>query len=167
MNACSLTSALYRSSQTVETLLQDFLPSCSPRCASCMPPFMCSMLSNKKRLCGASDPAEGRPYQNESPFILLRKYKIVKSNQAKPNQVKSSQVKSIQVKSSQVKSGSIHPPAQGHGALRRRRTQGYETDRAQQRSWACTHLKDRMKHALKLGGRESPHLLDHCRLEAQ
>ncbi len=54
-----------------------------------MPPFMCSMLSNKKRLCGASDPAEGRPYQNESPFILLRKYKIVKSNQAKPNQVKS------------------------------------------------------------------------------
>ena len=128
---------------------------------------MCSMLSNKKRLCGASDPAEGCPYQNESPFILLRKYKIVKSNQAKPNQVKSSQVKSSQSKSSQVKSGSIHPPAQGHGALRRRRTQGYETDRAQQRSWACTHLKDRMKHALKLGGRESPHLLDHCRLEAQ
>jgi len=65
---------------------------------------MCSMLSNKKRLCGASDPAEGCPYQNESPFILLRKYKIVKSNQAKPNQVKSSQVKSSQSKSSQVKS---------------------------------------------------------------
>ena len=59
------------------------------------------MLSNKKRLCGASDPAEGRPYQNESPFILLRKYKIVKSNQAKPNQVKSSQVNPSQVKSSQ------------------------------------------------------------------
>ena len=100
-----------RSSQTVETLLQDYMLSCSHMRVmhSCMPPSiepqcMCSMLSNKKRLCGASDPAESRPYQNESPFILLRKYKIVKSNQAKPNQVKSSQVKSSQSKSSQVKS---------------------------------------------------------------
>lgn len=49
------------------------------------------MLSNKKRLCGASDPAESRPYQNESPFILLRKYKIVMSNQVKSSQVDSSQ----------------------------------------------------------------------------
>jgi hypothetical protein len=54
------------------------------------------MLSNKKRLCGASDPAESRPYQNESPFILLRKYKIVMSNQVKSSQVKSSQVDSSQ-----------------------------------------------------------------------
>ena len=85
------------------------------------PQCMCSMLSNKKRLCGASDPAESCPYQNEGPFILLRKAK-------ESSQVKSSQVKSSQVKSSQVKS--IYPPAQGHGALRRRRTQGDEMDRA-------------------------------------
>jgi hypothetical protein len=80
------------------------------------------MLSNKKRLCGASDPAEGRPYQNESPFILLRKYKIVKSNQAKPNQVKSSQVKSSQVKSSQSKSSQVKS-SQGPFILLRKATE--------------------------------------------
>ena len=167
-----------RSSQTVETLLQDFLPlnaelfpharhACRLLCVAC---------SQTRSACAApaipprAVPTRMRVHSSSCASTKLSsqiKPSQIKSSQVKSSQVKSSQVKSIQVKSSQVKSGSIHPPAQGHGALRRRRTQGYETDRAQQRSWACTHLKDRMKHALKLGGRESPHLLDHCRLEAQ
>ena len=83
------------------------------------PQCMCSMLSNKKRLCGASDPAESCPYQNEGPFILLRKAK-------ESSQVKSSQVKSSQVKSSQVHLSSCARPrsAQAEEDPRRRNGSG-------------------------------------------
>ena len=78
------------------------------------PQCMCSILSNKKRLCGASDPAESCPYQNEGPFILLRKAK------------ESSQVKSSQVKSSQVHLSSCARPrsAQAEEDPRRRNGSG-------------------------------------------
>lgn len=165
MNACSLTSALFAdradSPSGLLAVKCRAVPYARHACR-----LLCVACSQTRSACAApAIPPRAVPTRMRVHSSSCASTKL--SSQIKPSQIKSSQVKSIQVKSSQVKSGSIHPPAQGHGALRRRRTQGYETDRAQQRSWACTHLKDRMKHALKLGGRESPHLLDHCRLEAQ
>lgn len=162
LNACSLTSALFADRRDSPSgLLTKLFPHARHACR-----LLCVACSQTRSACAApAIPPRAVPTRMRVHSSSCASTKL--SSQIKPSQIKSSQVKSIQVKSIQVKSGSIHPPAQGHGALRRRRTQGYETDRAQQRSWACTHLKDRMKHALKLGGRESPHLLDHCRLEAQ
>ena len=151
MNACSLTSALFAdrgdSPSGLLAVKRRAVPHARHACR-----LLCVACSQTRSACAA--PAI-------PPRAVPTRMRVHSSSCA-------STKLSCQIKSSRFKSGSIHPPAQGHGALRRRRTQGYETDRAaQQRSWACTHLKDRMKHALKLGGRESPHLLDHCRLEAQ